>query len=123
MVRSMAGKNKKLGKKGEDKAAEYLEKCGYRILERNFRCGRYGELDIVAEDGGYICFIEVKSRSSINFGLPCEAVNKAKQEKLRVLAFFYLDRNSLVDSDVRFDVVEVFYGEGHIEVNVIKNAF
>ena len=72
---------KEFGNKGEDIAIEYLEKRGYIILERNFYC-RQGEIDIIAKDKNEIVFIEVKSRSSIQYGCPSEAVNKQKIKEL-----------------------------------------
>ena len=80
----------KLGANGEDLACSYLEEQGYTILERNLTCGRLGELDIVAGRAGFLCFIEVKTRSSELYGLPCEAVTKSKQKKLRRCAQYYL---------------------------------
>lgn len=76
----------KLGKEGEDRACAYLETCGYRIVERNFRC-RSGEIDIVAaeERGGIICFVEVKTRRGCAFGLPKEAVDRRETEKADAL--------------------------------------
>ena len=81
----------KLGKEGEDRACAYLETCGYRIVERNFRC-RSGEIDIVAaeERGGIICFVEVKTRRGCAFGLPKEAVDRRKQRKLCAAAKYYI---------------------------------
>ncbi|EAX48690.1 protein of unknown function UPF0102 [Thermosinus carboxydivorans Nor1] len=70
-----------MGKMGENAAADYLARNGYKILMRNYRC-RIGEIDIVAERQGTIVFVEVKTRSSEKFGFPAEAVNYRKQQKL-----------------------------------------
>lgn len=66
-----------LGKYGEDFACRYLQNKGYKILTRNFRCHRYGEIDIIVEKSGCISFIEVKTRASSRFGRPIEAVTPA----------------------------------------------
>ena len=72
--------NKRIvGLKGEDIAAKYLEKHKYKVIERNFAC-RFGEIDIIAQDGKFIVFIEVKRRKSLKFGRPCEAVDLKKQQ-------------------------------------------
>ena len=91
---------------GEAIACRFLKKSGYEILEKNFR-SRYGEIDIIARESGVLCFIEVKSRKNIDFGLPEEYVDKRKQAKLLKTSMIYLSdaENSLVDK--RFDVISV----------------
>ena len=79
---------------GEQLAAEYLEKKGFVILDRNYRSGRFGEVDIVALEKDFLCFIEVKTRTSSNFGSPAEAVGHTK-EKLKSLAWMYLKHKKL----------------------------
>lgn len=113
---------------GEDIALEYLKKNNYRILERNFRYKRLGEIDIISREKDYICFVEVKARSSLEYGHPSEAVNVKKQDNIRRLAQIYLSKHNIYDSNVRFDVVEVYIEKkcGEIEVkkvSLIKNAF
>lgn len=107
---------------GEKLAARYLKRNGYRILERNYRAGKY-EIDLVAQQPstGCIVFVEVKSRSKSQFGLPCEAVDANKQRYLRLAATSYLQKNNLLDSYVRFDVVEVYFEDK--QVHHIVNAF
>jgi putative endonuclease len=95
-----------LGQTGERLAAERLVQCGYRILERNFRC-RYGEIDIVAEDGDDLVFVEVKTRRGVAYGLPEEAVTVRKQQKLIELALYYLDVRACSERSWRIDVVAV----------------
>ncbi len=111
---------KALGQKGEEIARKALEKDGYRILEKNFRC-RQGEIDIVAEKKGVICFIEVKSRSSESFGLPEEAVTHWKQKRLLAVAYVYLGNKEVKSKDTRFDVVSVDLKNE--KVRILKNAF
>ena len=74
-------KSKNIGDMGEKKAVKFLKKKGYRILETNFKT-KFGEIDIIAKKEGCICFVEVKTRSSDNFGEPREAVNFYKQQKI-----------------------------------------
>lgn len=121
-------KNKKiLGSSGEAIAAQYLSDNGYKIADRNFRFGKFGEIDIIARQGEYICFIEVKTRSGVLFGMPCESVNKKKQENIRKLAHIYLKSRNLKNENVRFDIVEVFVSKFEPAsvggINLIKNAF
>lgn len=110
------------GKKGEEAAAAFLTKEGYRVIERNFRCP-LGEIDIIALDSGTLAFVEVKTRSSVSFGLPEEAVNYRKRHQIAKVAQFYISRKKLFDNPARFDVVAVTIMDGKEEVRVIKNAF
>ena len=73
--------NRKVGETGEQIAVDYLIKNGFTILNRNFRSGRFGEIDIIAEEDSCICFIEVKTRTSDTFGAPSEAVDHKKMQK------------------------------------------
>ncbi|MBN1381932.1 MAG: YraN family protein [Deltaproteobacteria bacterium] len=112
----------KTGKQGEDIAAAYLKKAGYRIIERNYRC-IFGEMDIVARDGNTTVFVEVKSRRSDRFGEPQASVGPAKQKKLSMISMHYLKNKDLLDRNARFDVVAVkLTPDGH-EVKLIPNAF
>ena len=100
------GARQGLGQTGERLAAERLVQCGYRILERNFRC-RYGEIDIGAEDGDDLVFVEVKTRRGVAYGLPEEAVTVRKQQKLIELALYDLDARACSERSWRIDVVAV----------------
>jgi putative endonuclease len=95
-----------LGRLGEDLAAEYLQGCGLRILDRNWRCGS-GELDIVAIDNGVIVVCEVKTRRTDAFGQAVSAVDADKARRLRRLAILWLRDRGVVGTPVRFDVVGV----------------
>lgn len=115
--------NKLLGARGEDIAARYLAARGYRIRERNFRC-RLGEIDLVAEDGGVLVFVEVKARRSGRFGLPQEAVTPLKQARLRRLAQYYLLTHGGLERPCRFDVLAVTFGPGgEAKAELIRGAF
>jgi putative endonuclease len=99
-----------LGRFGEDLAARRLTDAGYEILSRNWRCAD-GELDIVARDGTTLAFIEVKTRSSVAFGSPAEAVTPVKAARIRRLALRWLMENRDSSAEfwpvLRFDVVSV----------------
>lgn len=99
-----SGHNKDLGDRGECAAAKFLERRGYEILERNWTCPA-GEADIICFDGETIVFVEVKTRSSIEAGLPEEAVDKEKRCRYEKIAAYYLKESSYADVPVRFDVV------------------
>jgi putative endonuclease len=120
-------KNKRSkGSFGEETAIEYLKNCGFFILKKNFRVGKMGEIDIIAREKEYICFVEVKSRKSLLFGSPAEAVNRKKQENIKRLASIYINQNKLFECCIRFDVVEIIlnYKEQRVEeINLIRNAF
>lgn len=111
-----------LGAAGEQAAAEALRAAGYRVLERNVRIP-LGEVDVLAEQGGTLCFIEVKARSSDAFGSPAEAVTAAKQAKLRRVAAALLQRRRW-DGPCRFDVVAVLRRpDGTLAAEIIPDAF
>ncbi len=108
-----------IGRKYEEAAAGFLEKQGYSILERNYQC-RQGEIDLIGKEGEYLCFIEVKYRSSSSYGKPLEAVTKAKQRKISRTALYYLTKKGYPeDTPCRFDVVGIAPGKAEL----IRNAF
>ena len=111
--------NKKIiGDAGENIAAEFLMKNGYKILNRNFRV-KGAEIDIIAIKKNLVVFVEVKARLNLNYGRPSEAVTKAKQRKIAMAAEFFIVKNRLNKNDFRFDVIEIL-GD---EINHIENAF
>jgi putative endonuclease len=117
-----------IGRLGEDAAASYLIENGYRISDRNFRIGKLGEIDIVAFEKEFVCFIEVKTRTGVYYGTPSEAVGQRKQLKLRSLALAYLKIKGLNGSYIRFDIAEVQtkienQAVSITDINLIKNAF
>ncbi len=108
-----------VGAQKEEKAVDYLRSSGYQIIETNFFC-RIGEIDIIAKDGAYYCFIEVKFRSLNRFGYPQEAVTKAKQSKIIRTALYYMMKKHLPEATpIRFDVVVLLADE----ITLLKNAF
>jgi putative endonuclease len=112
--------NKEIGGIGEDAAARYLTISGMTLLARNFRVSRMGEIDIIAREKDTICFVEVKTRSSSQFGLPVEAVSLKKRQSITRLASLYLSQMHLHNSPVRFDVVEVIMDK-HYQVTDIRH--
>lgn len=119
----MTFQRRHLGISGEDLAVEYLQQNGYKILERNFR-SRLGEIDIVARDKDTLCFVEVKTRTSIEQGHPFESVSFFKQRKLARMALSYLKYKNFLDSPARFDVIAILFDEkGGKKIELIQNAF
>ncbi|MBM7854353.1 putative endonuclease [Desulfohalotomaculum tongense] len=112
------------GKMGEDKAVAAVRRRGMRVRCRNYRC-RLGEIDIIAEDGGTLVFVEVRSRRTGGYGLPQESIGPQKAAKVRRAAQYYMAVNELSDADCRFDVVAVKMDlKGKVEnIEYIKNAF
>jgi putative endonuclease len=110
------------GKRGEDLAAAHLAEAGYRILERNYRC-LFGEIDIVAEEGETLVFVEVKSRRSAAYGDPQLAVGLQKQRKISRIATHYLAERHLFHRPARFDVVAVKMLPGQVQFELIRDAF
>ena len=109
------------GKKGELIAKEYLVSKGYRILNTNYR-NKIGEIDIIALDKDILVFIEVKTRTNINFGYPYEAVNMKKQDKILRCSYVYIKYNNLKNYQLRYDIIEVFLTTS-IRINHIVNSF
>jgi putative endonuclease len=112
--------NKQFGQLGEDIAAEYLQQKGYKILTRNYRCGRV-ELDIICEVNNEIVFVEVKTRTSDVMAYPEQAVGKSKQRNIRLAAENFLEENQITRS-ARFDIIAVVKGT-KFEIEHIEDAF
>ncbi|MCL2216756.1 MAG: YraN family protein [Defluviitaleaceae bacterium] len=110
------------GMTGQHEAEKFLLAKGAKILERNYRV-RTGEIDLIARDGEFIVFVEVKYRRNLSFGLPREAVGGAKQQKIIHTAMHYISAKKLSSHDFRFDVVEILEQNGQIFANHIENAF
>ncbi len=107
-----------LGNTGEVVAQQYLKKNKYKIIDTNFSC-KLGEIDIIATKNDVIVFVEVKSKSSKKYGLPREMVTFYKQNKIKLVASYYLQKNSAFNKNCRFDVIEILDGQ----INHIENAF
>ena len=111
--------SKAVGNQYEALAAEYLQKEGYDIIERNFHC-RQGEIDLIARDGNTLVFVEVKYRKDLTAGEPAEAVDARKQARILRTARYYMTRYHISeDTPCRFDVVAVLGSN----VRLIRDAF
>ncbi len=99
-----------IGRWGEDYAARALEKLGYTIVARNWRC-RFGEIDIIAEDPGNLAFVEVKLRKNDRYGAPREFVTRTKQKKIILTAELWLMQHP-TGKQPRFDVIELYGSRG-----------
>lgn len=118
----MKSLNKSFGQKGEEAAAALLKKRGYKILETNFRAPR-GEIDIIAEQGGILVFMEVKARSGTRFGSPFDAVDARKQKKIIGAAEAYLAMRKITGKIIRFDVAAVDLDRDPPAVDIMTGAF
>lgn len=112
-----------LGTRGENSAERHLIAQDYKILARNYRCP-LGEIDLVAKKDKRYYFIEVKTRSSDEFGLPAEAVHLRKQKQLKRLAQWYLKENRLQDVPISFEVIAVHLSNASgTQIQHFRNAF
>jgi putative endonuclease len=124
----MTLKKKELGAIGEAIVARFLKKRGYRIRERNYRV-RLGEIDIIAEQGADLVFIEVKTRSDTIFGSPLESVTISKQRQLSKVALEYISKHNCHNRPARFDVVGVTFEKANSKqlrdarIELVQNAF
>ena len=122
MIRSRNTRSK--GKLYEDLAVEFLQKKGYRIIARNFGCF-WGEIDIIAIEGGQLVFLEIKGRSSDRFGYPFEAVDERKIKRILRTGWEFCEKtNQSLPREVRVDVVSLLWksGENKIKVELIKDV-
>ncbi|MBF0449189.1 MAG: YraN family protein [Candidatus Magnetomorum sp.] len=119
----MKDKRHQLGRDSEQLAALYLQEHGYEIIQHNFRT-RFGEIDIIARENKTIVFIEVKSRTSANYGYAVQALTRKQQLRLSKTALTYLHQNHLKNQSARFDVVAIQKDpQSGIDIRLIKNAF
>jgi putative endonuclease len=118
------GKSRReLGEQGERLAEEFLRKLGCKILRRNWRT-RLGEIDLIARDGDEVVFVEVKLRSTADWGDPQESVRPGKRRRICLAASEFADRNRLHGYTLRFDIVAVLLPDGGTpEVRHYKDAF
>lgn len=123
-IGSLAGLDRiALGKRGERIAERHLRRCGYRILERNYRAAG-AEIDLIAMDGATLVFVEVKARHSTRAGMPSEAVNYHKTRHIRRAAEAYAIRHRQSDRPMRFDIVAIRdQGNGARQLELLRNAF
>jgi putative endonuclease len=111
-----------LGRAGEQTAARYLEGCGFRILDRNWRCPD-GEIDIVAVERHTFVVCEVKTRSGTRFGTPLDAVGRAKRARLRRLAALWLNAHGIRFDQIRIDVLGLLSdGDGGFTIEHVRGV-
>jgi len=119
----MANTKLELGKRGEEEAVKFLEKQGYKIVQRNYK-NKLGEIDIIAKDNNTLCFIEVKTRTNFTFGYPQEAITLTKQKKINRVALSYLKQYNLLNISARFDIISVVLNnQNKFDIEIIKDAF
>ena len=115
--------NNSIGTHCKRLARKFLERSNYKIIQYNFSC-RYGEVDIIALDKDVLCFIEVKSRFSLLYGSPREAVTCFKLKKLYKCAEFFILKHNISNINCRIDVIEVYfnYNNNLSKINHLKNV-
>jgi putative endonuclease len=119
----MKDATKALGARGEDLAVQYLKKKGFKVIERNYHCSA-GEIDLIAREKNTLVFVEIKTRSSSDYGLPQDAVDRFKQKKMIEVARAYLAEHHLTeDIPARFDVVAIQLTPTGPDIELIKDAF
>lgn len=114
--------NRKTGTGYERKAGAYLESLGYKIVTYNYRC-KMGEIDLIARDGEYLVFVEVKYRTTDISGYPAEAVDARKQKIIGKCAMHFLMKQGICDIPCRFDVVAIVGAAGQEAITLYKDAF
>lgn len=109
------------GKYGEELAYKYLISKGYKVLDRNYNT-KVGEIDIIACKDNIVAFIEVKSRTSINYGYPYEAVNWNKRSRIIKASKIYMKHKNIKEYQIRYDIIEV-YLQNPVRINHLENVF
>jgi len=117
------GRNQRVGRWGEQVAAQYLQQKGFTILERNHRTA-YGELDLIVEKQSVICFVEVKARTGTHFGMPEEAITPAKRAHLLAAIQAYWLENGRVEGTWQVDVIAILGrpSDPHFQIEHFENA-
>ncbi|MBN1448555.1 MAG: YraN family protein [Bacteroidetes bacterium] len=119
----MSDKRQELARRGEQAAAELLQHEGWCILERNFHYGKAGEIDIIARDGEYTVFVEVKTRSNGWYGAAEYSITPSKQRQILRIARGWMYIQGLGELLCRFDVMTVEFVRGEAVIHHIRNAF
>ncbi len=120
----MNDERSEVGRQGEERTIRHLVDQGYAILGRNV-ASKTGEIDIVAEKGDLICFVEVRSRTDTTLGHPAETITEAKRRRIRRTAEHYLVRQGIRDRAIRFDVAAIVWNPKEHEEGFLyfENAF
>ena len=122
ILRPMTAARQAFGELGERVAARWLERQGWRVVQRRFRNGRR-DIDLVVEREGTVAFVEVKARRGSRFGTPVEAVNWKKQKELARSAHVWIDRHGRPEECYRFDVVGILVQGTRVRVRHVADAF
>lgn len=123
MSRVPGSGRQRLASAGEAAAEQALLRQGMRVLERRYR-RRFGEIDLIAEQGKRLVFVEVKTRRGAGYGRPAEAVTPRKRQRIALVALAYLQQRGWLERPCRFDVVEVLVGsDDGRRVRHIPDAF
>lgn len=120
LEKNLENRLKKIGDFGEDKAEKFLIQRGYKIIFKNFYT-KFGEIDIIAKKKKEIIFCEVKTRTNLKFGMPSESVNCTKKKHMVKVANYFLYKYNLFDSEIRFDVIEIYIHKNSVFINHIKD--
>ena len=118
---NIKSENKVIGKLGEDEACIYLERLGWKILERNYRYSRYSEIDIIAKDDHTLVFVEVKARSTTNYGHPFESINSKKKQNIFKAGLAYLKNTKEKYKKYRIDIISVL-GRENPQIEHLKDV-
>jgi putative endonuclease len=119
----MKTQQQKVGKIGEDMAVKYLKKKKYKILERNYRADKFGEIDIIAQDKNELVFVEVKTKTDQNFGLPEQELTYQKKKRLKRAIQNYLFKKYLTDADWRMDLIAIEFLNSQPEIRHYQGIF
>lgn len=111
-----------LGRLGEKLALKEIKRFGYRFITSNYRCP-LGEIDLIAKDGEYLVFIEIKTRRGKSIDYAKEAIDQRKMRQISKVALTYMKENNCLDRKARFDVVAIKMDQGKEEIEIIKDAF
>ena len=116
--------NKEIGKLGENFTIDFLKKRGFNILDRNYNVP-LGEIDIIAQRGDLLIFVEVKTRRNLDFGMPLEAVNHTKQARIKRIAELYISTRRPKFKEIRFDIMSIILSEAGkiLDWEYLINAF
>lgn len=114
--------NQNVGRYGEDRAADFLKRLGYSIVERNWR-GPSGEIDIIARDADALVFAEVKTRTRLGYGHPFEAITESKVRRMRMLAAQWCQSHKISGPQIRLDAISVLLVNGRVTIEHLKQVF
>ena len=112
--------NIKKGRNGQKAAENYLKKIGWKIIEKNWHYSKNAEIDIIALDGNTLVFVEVKTRTTLNFGHPFEAINTTKLHKIYTAVYGYINNSKTKYKDFRIDGIAILGSENY-KIEHIKN--